>query len=58
MIPDYGIICFECAGLVDFDDAEILYDFGDVRYLEQAVASGGFYDDLPDELKPLYTGEK
>lgn len=58
LIPDYGIVCLCCGGVLDFDDVEILYDFGDVKYLEQAVAAGGFYDDLPDELKPLYTGEK
>lgn len=58
MIPDYGIVCFECGGLFDFDDVEILYNFGDVKFLEQAVAAGGFYDDLPDELKPLCTGAK
>lgn len=58
LIPDYGIICLCCGSLFDFDDVEILYDFNDVHYLEQAVASGGFYDELPDNLKALYTGAK
>lgn len=52
------IICFCCGAVLDPEDVEILHDFGGVAYLEQAVASGGFYDELPDELKPIYTGEK
>ena len=57
-IPDYGIVCLCCGSVLDFNDVEILHDFNDVHYLEQAVASGGFYDELPDELQTLYTGEK
>lgn len=59
LIPDYGIIvCLECGAVLVPEDVEILYDFKGVAYLEQAVASGGFYDKLPDELKSLYTGAK
>lgn len=53
-----GVLCLCCGIVFDFDDIEILYDFNDVHYLEQAVASGGFYDELPDNLKALYTGAK
>lgn len=59
LIPDYGIIvCLECGAILAPEDVEILYDFKGVAYLEQAVASGGFYDELPDELKLLYNGAK
>lgn len=58
LIPDYEIVCLCCGGVLDFDDVEILHGFNDVHYLEQAVASGGFYDELPDELQTLYTGAK
>ena len=59
LIPYYGIIvCFDCGGILAPKDVEILYDFKGVDYLEQAVASGGFYDKLPDELQTLYTGAK
>lgn len=59
LIPDYGIIvCLECGAILAPEDVKILYDFKGVAYLEQAVASGGFYDELPDELKSLYTGAK
>lgn len=58
LIPDYGVLCLCCGIVFDFDNVEILYDFNDVLYLEQAVASGGFYDELPDNLKALYTGAK
>ena len=59
LIPDYGIIiCFDCGAILAPEDVEILYDFKGVAYLEQAVASGGFYDELPDELQTLYTGAK
>ena len=58
LIPDYGVLCLCCGIVLNFDDVEILYDFTDVHYLEQAVASGGFYDELPDNLKALYTGAK
>lgn len=58
LIPDYGVLCLCCGIVFDFDDVEILYNFNDVHYLEQAVASGGFYDELPDNLKALYTGAK
>ena len=59
LIPDYGIIvCFHCGAIFAPKDVEILYDFEGVAYLEQAVASGGFYDELPDELQTLYTGAK
>lgn len=58
LIPDYGILCLCCGIVFNFDDVKILYDFTDVHYLEQAVASGGFYDELPDNLKALYTGAK
>lgn len=58
LIPDYGVLCLCCGIVFNFDDVEILYDFTDVHYLEQAVASGGFYDELPDNLKALYTGAK
>ena len=59
LIPYYGIIvCFDCGGIFALEDVEILYDFKGVDYLEQAVASGGFYDKLPDELQTLYTGAK
>lgn len=52
------IICLCCGGVLDPEEVEILHDFNGVECLEQAVASGGFYDELPDELKPLYTGAK
>ena len=59
LIPNYGIIvCFGCGAILASEDVEILYDFKGVAYLEQAVASGGFYDELPDELQTLYTGAK
>ena len=58
LIPDYGVLSLCCGIVFDFDDVEILYNFNDVHYLEQAVASGGFYDELPDNLKALYTGAK
>ena len=59
LIPYCGIIvCFDCGGILALEDVEILYDFKGVDYLEQAVASGGFYDKLPDELQTLYTGAK
>lgn len=58
LIPDYGVLCLCCGIVFDFGDVEILYNFNDVHYLEQAVASGGFYDKLPDNLKALYTGAK
>lgn len=59
LIPDYGImVCLECGAILAPEDVEILHDFKGIAYLEQAVASGGFYDELPDELKPLYTGAK
>ena len=59
LIPDYGIIvCLECGAILAPEDVEILYDFKGVAYLEQAVASGCFYDELPDNLKALYTGAK
>lgn len=58
LIPNYGVLCLCCGIIFDFDDVEILYNFNDVHYLEQAVASGGFYDELPDNLKALYTGAK
>ena len=59
LIPDYRIVvCFHCGNILTPEDVEILYDFKGVAYLEQAVASGGFYDELPDELQTLYTGEK
>ena len=52
------IICLCCGAVLDPEDVEILHDFDGVACLEQAVASGGFYDELPDELKPIYTGGK
>lgn len=52
------IICLECGAVLDPMDVKILYDFDGVACLEQAVAAGGFYDELPDELKPLYIGAK
>lgn len=59
LIPDYGIIvCFGCGAILAPEEVEILYDFKGVACLEQVVASGGFYDELPDELQTLYTGEK
>ena len=59
LIPDYRIVvCFHCGTILTSEDVEILYDFKGVAYLEQAVASGGFYDELPDELQTLYTGAK
>ena len=58
LIPDYGIVCLCCGAILAPEDVEILYDFEGVAYLEQAVAAGGFYDELPDELQTLYTGEK
>ena len=59
LIPDYGIVvCFDCGAILAPEDVEILYDFKGVTYLEQAVAAGGFYDELPDELQALYTGAK
>lgn len=59
LIPDYGIVvCLDCGAILAPEDVEILYDFKGVAYLEQAVASGGFYDELPDNLKALYTGAK
>ena len=58
LIPDYGIVWLCCGSVLDFDDVEILHDFNNVNYLEQAVASGGFYDELPDELQTLYAGAK
>ena len=59
LIPDYGIVvCFDCGAILAPEDVEILYDFKGVAYLEQAVAAGGFYDELPDELQTLYTGAK
>lgn len=58
-IPDHGIVVCLCYGsLFDFDDVEILYDFNNVHYLEQAVESCGFYDKLPDNLKDLYISAK
>ena len=59
LIPDYGIVvCFHCGAILTSEGVEILYDFEGVAYLEQAIASGGFYDELPDELQTLYTGAK
>ena len=59
LIPNYGIIvCFGCGAILASEDVEILYDFKGVACLEQAVAAGGFYDELPDELQMLYTGAK
>ena len=59
LIPDYGIVvCFHCGAIFTSKDVEILYDFEGVACLEQSVASGGFYDELPDELQTLYTGAK
>lgn len=53
-----NIICFCCGGIFDREDVDILWDFNTTECLEEAVAAGGFYDELPDELKPLYTGAK
>lgn len=52
------IICFCCGSIFEREDVEILWDFDTIECLEEAVAAGGFYDELPDELKPLYTGPK
>jgi len=58
-LPEHQeIICLECGAVLDSTDVEILHDFDGIAYLEQAVAAGGFYDELPDELKSLYTGAK
>lgn len=53
-----AVVCFCCGSILALEDIEILYDFNHVECLEEIVASGGFYDELPDELKPLYTGAK
>lgn len=58
LLPDHGIVCLCCGSLFNFDDVEILYDFNNVHYLEQACESSGFYDKLPDNLKDLYISAK